>query len=332
MKRPGAWGEKLGRGPVAWGPLGLAVAVQALGLLAAVYIIVSAPARRAPPAFAAGKKVYLTPPEIEHRISLEEYRGAARTAGARLRTSALLPDGMPALPDLAPAELDPLKELAPGAEVLLAPGLMGDWMDTAAPSSFSFFGLEDETERLVIAFDISASVKNKAEKSGVPLSKIKDETARLIRQLNANTLFGLAQFSRKYDLFQPALVPATVKNREAALRWLEKEFRTDGRSGSGWTGGQPNGIQCVMKAVLELGPDVVVLISDGSFQRNRPDGGGENVPWADLEKTLREAPNQAERKWRLHFAGFEVKPADAAELKALARRWRGNYKEIRGEF
>lgn len=117
-------------------------------------------------------------------------------------------------------------------------------------SSFSFLGIEDKAEKVVIAFDVSGSVLRKAELSGAPITLIKRETHNLLENFNGNTLFNLIQFPRNYDRFQGYLVPASSRNKKAAVHWLETEFRTDGRSASSWTRDYPNGIQSVFTAAF----------------------------------------------------------------------------------
>jgi len=57
----------------------------------------------------------------------------------------------------------------------------------------------------------------KAKKSGVSMRQLQQEASRLIESLNANTLFGIIQFSRSYDFFEDYLVTGTKANKEAGV-------------------------------------------------------------------------------------------------------------------
>ena len=195
-------------------------------------------------------------------------------------------------------------------------------------SSFSFFGIEDKAKKVVITFDISGSVLRKAELSGVPITKIKEETRSLIDDFNGNTLFNLIQFSRNYDLFQDYLVPASSVNKEAATHWLKNEFRTDGRSASSWTRDVPNGIQSVITAAFRFDPEVIIVLSDGSFQRNARGKSWQKVPWNELRKTINQLQNDAPRDVRLHFVGFQVDDNDKSELRRIVHQYKGTYRDI----
>jgi len=97
-------------------------------------------------------------------------------------------------------------------------------------------GIQAKGERILLMFDVSASVLHKAENGGVPLSKIKDETLQLLAQLPINARFDIVQFVRNYKPFQKELIPATPANRETAKKWVESEWNESGQmpaSGSG---------------------------------------------------------------------------------------------------
>ncbi len=229
------------------GTLLLAVAVQALVLLLTVFVVVFVPREKSEPEFVAGKTIYLPQRELEHRVHLAEQQQAMRSPHRieRISTAALLPDTLPQLPELHMVEFNPLSmEMnLQGTNTLFGQsGIMAALNNLKSEASaFSFFGIEDKAEKVVIAFDISGSVLRKAELSGVPITQIKNETRKLIDEFNANTLFNLIQFSRNYDFFQEYMVPASRRNKEAADHWLNNKFRTDGRSGSNWTREIPGG-------------------------------------------------------------------------------------------
>lgn len=314
----------------------LAVVTQALVLLVTVFVVVIGPIFEREPDFTAKKTIYLPQRELEHRVSMAEFQQAAQPPVMlnRLSVESLRPDTVPPLPPLPAVEFNPVSMDTPllSADALLGQaGLLGGIGAVGTEASeFSFFGLKDRATRIVICFDVSQSVKTKVERAGLTMLAVKDETRRVVEQLNANTLFGFIQFSRQYDTFRPYLVAATMGNKEAAIAWLETEFRTDGSSAPGWTRDEPNGVQSVLKAAFRLdpAPDAVILVSDGSFQRTPAAGGFENVPWEELEAELADLQAGLPEPAKVHFVGFQMKGSDKAAMNRIVRRYHGRLREV----
>lgn len=150
-------------------------------------------------------------------------------------------------------------------------------------SGNSFFGVAVGSEKVVIAVDVSESVIRKLRINGIPFESLQQELVTCVSELNPESLFSLLQFSRNYECFSDALVPAHSGNREAAVDWVLHRLRRDGHSAAGWIRKPKNGIESIVDKVSELGASKLILLTDGSFQRNNPDTGyGENVPWEDL--------------------------------------------------
>ncbi len=314
----------------------LALAVQAAVLLATGFVAVFAPMLRQEPEFTARKTVYLPQRELEHRMSLSEFQQAATPALQleRLSTAAMLPDTVPQLPDLPEVAFSPFDRENPMQEahaLLGRTGLLGMLDDAGSgPSELSFLGVEDRAERMLILFDVSLSVKNKVEAAGMTMEVIRDEAAAVIRQLNANTLFGLVQFTRRYQAFRDYLVPATMDNKEAAADWLAREFRTTGYAPGGWTNGSPNGIQLILEAAFAMEPDVIILLSDANFYRDTPAKQfGETVPHAEIARDVEQFQARLEETTRLHFIGFQVREADRDAMSRMVRRYDGRYRDYR---
>ena len=168
----------------------------------------------------------------------------------------------------------------------------------------------------------------KAKKSGVSMRQLQQEASRLIESLNANTLFGIIQFSRSYDFFEDYLVTGTKANKEAGVVWLGKEFRTNGISPRNWIRSPVNGIQSVVEAAFARQPDVVFIISDGDFQRSKNTGGSQNVPWDELSRDIHRLQQSSQKEARIHFVGFQVKEAHKSELLSLVRKYEGEFRKL----
>ena len=318
-----------------FGPLLWALIIQVGLLLAAVFVVVVIPSIKKDPEFVAKKTIYLPQRELEHSVALSEFQEVASKPALmeRLTTEALLNADMPSLPSLPNQEFNPFDNAAnpldDPAALLGASGLMGSLQGLASETSkVSFFGIEDQATRVVVAFDISQSVVTKAKKSGVSIRRLQTEAAELIQGLNANTLFGLIQFSRSYDFFENYLVTGTQANKQAGVSWLEEEFRTDGKSGRSWIRQDVNGIQSVIEAAFAWQPDVIFVISDGDFQRTKSTGGSENVSWDELSRDIHRLQEASEKDARIHFVGFQVKPQHKAELLNLVGRYDGQFREL----
>lgn len=316
-------------------PLFLAIVSMAFILLSTVFFVVIKPFTEEKPQFISKKTIFLPQRELEHQIALSEFQSAAAPPllSERLQSTALIPNALPVMPDLPTVDFSPLETESP---IVSLEGIMG----TAGmlgglgglkiePSKISMLGISDEAERFVIAFDISTSVVNNMSKAGMDITRVREETAKVIQKLNANTLFGMVQFSRNYDTFKEYLVPATKENKEAALQWLQNEFVTTGSSQPGWTRGNPNGIQSVMRKVFEMQPDAIILVSDASFQRSA-DGSqfGQDVPWDELADNIEAYQKTLPAAASIHFVGFGVNSDNAKEMRRLARNNNGKYKDF----
>ena len=312
-----------------------AVGLQIILLVAAVFVVVVVPNMRKDPEFVAKKTIYLPQRELDHSMALSEYHRVSSKPALmeRLTTESMLSSDLPPLPALPTTAFDPFQStfnpMNDAAALLREAGLTGSLQGLVSESStFSFFGIEDQAQRIVIAFDISQSVVTKARKSGVSIERLQSETLKLIESLDANTLFGLIQFSRSYDLFENYLVSGTQANKAAAGEWLKREFRTDGKSGRNWVRDPVNGIQSVIKAAFQMQPDVLFILSDGDFQRTTPSGGSQNVPFEELTGDIRKHQQQAGENARIHFIGFQVKPQHTRPLQTITRRYNGKFRQL----
>lgn len=191
---------------------------------------------------------------------------------------------------------------------------------SGAPSAF--MGVRENYRRVVIAFDVADSVRRKAELAGVPLERVRDEAAALVDRLDGRSAFGLIQFVRRYEAFQPHIVAATPENRAAALEWLAAEFRTNGRSGRDWQTGEPDGIELVLDAALRMEPEVLFIISDGDFQRTEGRG-GRDVDWQTIEDQAARWQAAHRKRVRIHVIGIQMEPEQEAAARKFVQRFGG---------
>lgn len=303
----------------------LAVAAQIALLLAALTIGILQPEEQPDHRFEAAPREGPEDAVRERQQQLQEFQQWSSSARQiqTLASDALLADSLPPvdLPDpaVAPSEAMTGWESLSPAGLARAAGIWDTHAATGSASSVDLFGLQTEATRILIAFDISASVKTKVERAGYRMHSIRDRTWENLESMNANTLFGLLQFSRAGDTFADQLRPATRRHLDAARSWLHDSFRTDGSSGSGWKRGQPDGIEFILGKAFAFDPrlDTLILISDGDFYRTTARGGSEKVPWSRITERTRELQATLEQPCSIHFIAFEL----PAEHRGSAREW-----------
>ena len=196
-------------------------------------------------------------------------------------------------------------------------------------SKFSFMGLQSEGQRIVLCFDVSGSVVNKANASGLPLAAIKDETLKLITSLPPSASFSIIQFVRNYKPFSDKLLASTPANRELAKQWIENEWSESGQMARGQRGvmsPDPNGVVCVIDAAFAMNPDVVFLISDGQFEQTYPKD--RRIPNDELEDKMKEMQKGRQQKLPVNFIGFQMRAEDKEAWEKIARRSGGKLREI----
>lgn len=317
------------------GPLALALILQAVLLLGAVFVVVLVPEFRREPSFVVRKKIYLPQKQLEHKVAVAAFQQAVGSPLEieRIRTAALLPSGLPPLPELPRQAFNPVEHnpvVAQSDGLLGRSGVLGalNGLRTES-SSASLFGIEDRGRRIVILFDNSATVWNKAAASGVSTEAFVRELTRLVDGLGANTLFGFVPFARKVGTFRDFLVAAGARNKAEAKAWIRDHVRST-RKHTGLTF-EINGIQGAFEVAFQMEPDVIFVVSDGDFQRDASArAGAGDVPWKDLERTLSRLRATYGVTPRIHFIGFKLDSVAADALESIARRYRGELRTMGG--
>ncbi len=314
-----------------------------LAVIAGIWIVASY-IQSVPPKFEAPPPplIKIPPQTKQHRMNLAANAALAAKPTFKARLVSLRPAEF-ALPEAPKVSLENM--LVPDPSTLatsMVTGLAGaagagdgSGMGLAGAggeglgTGIDFMGIRANGQRILLLFDVSQSVVNKANASQMPLAKIKEETINLIDGLPANSRFGLIQFVRNYKMFQEELVPATVPNRELARNWIEKEWRETGTMPSGGPGVSsptPNGLPPILRRAYEMKPDLIFLISDGGFWRSTP--ANEKIPTDEFEELFKELNRGDVGRVSLHFISFQMRPDDKRFWERLARRLGGSLKEI----
>ena len=325
-----------------WLSLVQAVAVILFILLSARYVTVLVLSLKDEPVFSAPKTIYLPQRELEHQMAVAEFQNAAATPATipTLTTESLLAT-LPALAALPDVEFTPVdtEAMVSDSDALFGQsGLMGALGALSSQvSSVSFLGITEEAARFVIIVDVSTSVLNSVTAAGSSMESIRDEAIRLVKSLNANTLFGFIQHSRNYNPFKDRLIPATMANKQSAQTWLKTRFRTDG-SGSGWRSGPPvkgdqNGLLTILNFAFQMQPDVIFLISDGGYFANTTGGGQRAIPIGDALDLIRSRQKDLPQDVRIHAIHFpdprNINDARiGSKMRSIASRNDGKYRKI----
>lgn len=181
---------------------------------------------------------------------------------------------------------------------------------------------------VILLFDVSRSVVNKSAQSGTPMSEIKKEVVKLIDSLPPSTHFNVVQFTRNYLPFKQSLVPANAANRKDFQNWVRNKWNDTGTLSSGTEGAtkNPAGILGVLQFSKKMKPDVVYLISDGSFEQGQA-AEANNVEWRDVSNALASISGNG-KKIPVNFIAFAPKPSDAKEMKKIADNSGGRFREM----
>lgn len=318
--------------------IGVIILHVAAGVVAGLFVV--AKYIFPPPAnFVVQRDIRLPAKKREHKMNMAALDAIAPkpTFNDKLQSTRPTAFSLPAVPDLPLDQmlpLDPSQIIADQVSSLSTSEAMGAGAGSAAAGSggfgkgMSFLGVQSPGQRILLLFDVSSSVTNKAEAAGMPLEKIQEETLKLIAKLPITARFGIIQFTQNYKAFNKDLLPATDSNRAAATEWVNAEWVTTGSmSASPKVTSNPRGFIGVLELAIEMKPDVIYVISDGSFQW-KPEGKIATIPWNEIKK-LADGPLQDSQKCVLNFIAFQPKEDDIKELKRISGRSGGKTVELK---
>jgi hypothetical protein len=285
------------------------------------------------------QKITIPTQTPEHKMNMAQHEAMTPkpTFSERLVSTTPTDFALPPLPEvdmdqmlpLDPSELvsDQVSSLvgASGLGSGSGAGLLGSG---GSGTGMSFFGVEAEGSRIVLLFDVSLSVVNKANAVGLPLERIQEETLKLIDGLPVDSRFSLVQFTQNYKAFSEELLVASAPNKEAAREWVENQWVSTGSMSGRSVTSNPQGLLAVLDLAYSMDPDLIFLISDGSFHY-RPTGGIVRIPHDELGDRIRMLQAGLTREAPLHFIGFQMRNEDEREWSRMVRRTGGKIRAIR---
>ena len=326
---------------IIWTVVLVSVGIHVIAGIVAGIVIVARYLADPPAEFKVTKDVRIPVEEREHKMNMAGFDGMAPKPSFTDKLQSLRPGAL-ALPELPRIPVDQLLPLDP-AEIftdqvaaLTGTGGAGSGIGLGAAggagsgieTGFSFMGIESKGKRILLIFDVSTSVLNKARRSEISLAKIKEETISLLQQLPINARFGLIQFTQNFKAFREELLAATDANRAAAKAWIEDEWvETGSMQASAKVKRNPRGVVGVFELAAQMLPDVIFLISDASFQW-KEGGSLSDVPWEEIAKIVK-GPLQGTEGCTLNFIGFEMKPEDRRRMESVVRSTHGKIREIK---
>jgi len=321
------------------------IGIHVAGLVVAGALVVARYFMSPPAQFEVKRDIRLPAQERQHRMNMAEFDALTPKPSFNDKMASLRPTDF-ALPDLPQIPMDQMLPLDPSeivadavSSLVGAAGVGGGGAGAGglggSGTGFSFMGIQANGRRIALLFDVSGSVVNKAEKSGMPMSRIREETIKLIDSLGINTRFGLYQFVRNYKPFREELLPATGPNKEAAVEWINTQWSESGQmsAGRGVISRYPNGLPILLEDVFKQQPDVIFIVSDGSFWRTLPGSGSgtppqEKIDYRELRRHIDALQKNLPVPAVINFIGFEMRPEEKRELQSIIRANRGRLREI----
>ncbi|MCB1232490.1 MAG: VWA domain-containing protein [Verrucomicrobiae bacterium] len=293
--------------------------------------------------FEMKKTVKIPAKTPEHKMNVAKHEAMAPKPvfNDKLVSTRPIDFALPELPEIDMQQmlpLDPSELISHQVNGLVGSAALGSGLGSGfsggggTGEGMSFFGIKAGGERIMLLFDVSASVVSKAERAGIPLERIQEETIKLIESLPISAQFSLIQFTGNYMPFTDELVPATPSNKEAARKWVEDKWITSGGLTASTEGAVSNftGVVGVLERTIQMGPEVIFLISDASFQW-RPDGGNSypDVPYDEIKKVVDKLEKESMREVPINFIAFEPKDDDVKEWRRIIRKTGGEFREMK---
>ena len=319
------------------------IVVHALGLVLFAAWQVAAYFTRPEARFEMRKVVKIPAKTPEHKMNVARHEAMAPKPVFTDKLVSTRPAefALPELPEIDLAQmlpLDPSELISDQVSGLAGSAGLGTGLGAGVSGGggtgegMSFFGVTAQGSRIVLLFDVSSSVVNKAAAAGVPLARIREETVKLIDGLAPASRFSMIQFTQNYKPFSAELLPATDANKQAARDWVANEWSETGTLSGRGVVTNPRGLVTVLEQAFAMGPSVVFVISDASFQWRAGEGGGiTDIPYDTLQQVITDLEKTLPEPAPVHLIGFSPDEDDAKEWRRLLRRTGGDFKELKGD-
>lgn len=321
-----------------------AIIVHVAGLVVATAVIVARFYSEPKAIFEIPRDIRVPVKTREHKMNMAKNEAIAPKPTFNDRLVSIRPTKF-SLPEMPKIDMEQLLPLDPSEIVsdqissMVGSSGLGSGMGNGGSGSggmgstgMSFFGIKTDAKRILLLFDVSGSVVNKANASGMPLTRIKEETSELISKLPVNCRYSIIQFVRNFKPFSEELVAATPVNKDLAHQWIETQWDESGMMPAGGPGVKstiPNGLPFVLDYAFSLKPDTIFLISDGSFEQTTATDGNRKVPPDEFEDQLKRLQAAAGKEIPIHFIGFQMRPEDHAAWRRFSQRSGGKFREMR---
>jgi hypothetical protein len=309
--------------------IGVVILHVAAGVVAGIFVV--AKYIFPPPAnFVVKKDIRLPAKKREHKMNMAALDAVAPkpTLSDKMQSTRPTAFSLPDVPDMPLDQmlpLDPSQLVADQVASLSNTDAMGTASGAAVAGSggfggkgVEFFGIQSSGSRILLMFDVSTSVKSKAEKAGFPFSKVKEKTMELFEKLPITSKFGVISFGIVYKSFGSEMLPLTKDNKELFRSWMDSEWDSIKN-----TTKNPYGIVGVLEFAQSLKPEVIYIISDGDFQW-KPTGKIVDVPWNDFQRSIQKF---RESKCPVNFIIFEPSEETIKELRRAASITGGKFIE-----
>ena len=179
--------------------------------------------------------------QVEHRLQVARKAGGSSStspvSASRIFSTAQDALQLPAPPELPSSGSSALAGMgfgqgmgAMGTGSGMNTGLKGGTGIGSGFMSMSFLGMTDvRAQKVVFAIDISSSLLDIRKGGFRAFEIIRDEISKLVSTLNPSAEFNVLLFDPgqnndqadiRIEMFRPALVPATINNRQALIDWM----------------------------------------------------------------------------------------------------------------
>lgn len=208
----------------------------------------------------------------------------------------------------------------------------------SASEQVTFFGIAEKAQRYVILLDTSNSMFVRS-RAGIryfyDFSAVKEETARLLDSLNANTLFNVIVYEGGAWAWQEHMQVASLPVREQAQQWVRNlgenpSLSIADRRGEGpllREGGGTRLDTALKLAFQHYQPEVIFIVTDGEIN-SIPGGRITEETIIELIRSLQAQQTHPARIHVVHFQTAQMREVELQTLRAIAREGKGRFTQV----